>query len=802
MSKRPAGKAKRPSGRVTPGGRATTRAITNEWRGSVAWLAPFFNPSGFGEEARGLVRNLVKRQIPIKIMSADDSPDFVDNLRHDPPLAILLNEALNRPTVAPITAVAHLPIRAIYRVPFAAVTVGRAMFETDGLPAECVARLNTLDEVWVPGHFNLDTFTRAGVRVPMHVVPGGVDASAYRPGLKPLPIVGTRGTVFMSVFEWGHRKAPDLLLRAWADAFRPDADVSLVIRSYLPHYYGGDNASAVYALIDEQLAQFGRTRADVAPIVVVGQQLTTEAMPRFMAAADVYVGAARGEGWGRPLHEAMSCGLPVIATNWGGNTDFMNEANSRLISIDGLVPVDDRMPVEAFRGQMWAEPSVGELTEALRELAADGQMRRTIGRRARADIERQWQWHQVAPRAEDRLRALSGNTPYAVGADLTATGAPSRIRWVGDVFADHSLAGVSRELVSRLGRTHELPVEAVSSELPPYPADNALQLADVPGAGRARPDGPIAFEVRHFWPPDFTPAAQGRLVVIQPWEYGGIPGSWVEAIAQNVEEMWVPTSWVRDCYLRSGVPADKVAVVPNGVDTDLFHPDGPRLHLQTTRTKKLLFVGGVISRKGFDLVLNGYRAAFGPDDDVCLVVKPFGTDGVYSGNNLDDELRAAAADPDGPAIEIIDRRLTKAEMAALYRSADVLVHPYRGEGFGLPVAEAMACGRPTIVTNYGACLDFCDHTTSWLVPAIETHGGLADMGPSPAGYWWAEPDLEQLVGLMRTAVTDQEQAAAKGGAGRERIASRFTWDVAAQAAATRLADLSSPAAADEVLVAR
>ena len=57
----------------------------------------------------------------------------------------------------------------------------------------------------------------------------------------------------------------------------------------------------------------------------------------------------------------------------------------------------------------------------------------------------------------------------------------------------------------------------------------------------------------------------------------------------------------------------------------------------------------------------------------------------------------------GYPVEYIDRSLTEAEMAGLYAACDCLVHPFRGEGFGLPVVEAMACGLPAIVTGAGPC---------------------------------------------------------------------------------------------------
>ena len=82
-----------------------------------------------------------------------------------------------------------------------------------------------------------------------------------------------------------------------------------------------------------------------------------------------------------------------------------------------------------------------------------------------------------------------------------------------------------------------------------------------------------------------------------------------------------------------------------------------------------------------------------------------------------DRIVALAQDPSRPSIRLIDRYLTEREMAALYRSCDVGVFPYRAEGFCVPILEAMACGTPSIVPHFGACLDFCSAATSFLIPA-------------------------------------------------------------------------------------
>ena len=73
-------------------------------------------------------------------------------------------------------------------------------------------------------------------------------------------------------------------------------------------------------------------------------------------------------------------------------------------------------------------------------------------------------------------------------------------------------------------------------------------------------------------PPSFEPPPSGHWVVMQPWEFGSIPAAWVGPMSKVVDEVWTYTSWVRDCYVAAGVPADRVQVVPVGVDPDVFRP--------------------------------------------------------------------------------------------------------------------------------------------------------------------------------------------------------------------------------------
>jgi glycosyltransferase involved in cell wall biosynthesis len=82
---------------------------------------------------------------------------------------------------------------------------------------------------------------------------------------------------------------------------------------------------------------------------------------------------------------------------------------------------------------------------------------------------------------------------------------------------------------------------------------------------------------------------------------------------------------VRTVYERSGIPRDMIRVIPWGVDPTILNPNAPPWHLPTEKKFKFLYVGGTIARKGFDLLFESFCDEFGPNDDVCLVVKDVGT---------------------------------------------------------------------------------------------------------------------------------------------------------------------------------
>jgi glycosyltransferase involved in cell wall biosynthesis len=387
----------------------------DEITSSLRWDAPLFNYGGYASLTRHAVRALVADGVPVQVATRDDDPRVRDESLTSRE-AWIWQRALRRRVRGGVHVSCYTPAnsrgasvfdqRRAENPGFQAY-VGLSMFETDRLPDGWAQACAALDEVWVPSRHSRDLFEQAGVPAKrLRVLPLGIDADRYDPErVEPLPIPGRRGFMFLSVFDWTPRKGWDVLIEAYARAFRAFDDVCLVLRTASRSPADRPN-DAIDALFD----RLGVPTAERPTVIVLDAPVSEDDMPRLYRAADAFVLPTRGEGWGLPLMEAMASGLATIATAWGGHLDFMNAGNSWLIDVEALVPVSDaqarRSPFYAG-GHKWAQPSIDHTARLMRLAFDDPARARRLGQAARDEIGTSWTPRRTADWIAGRINHLA-----------------------------------------------------------------------------------------------------------------------------------------------------------------------------------------------------------------------------------------------------------------------------------------------------------------------------------------------------------------------------------------------------------
>jgi len=224
-------------------------------------------------------------------------------------------------------------------------------------------------------------------------MPLGYDPARFNPSL-PARRSGAR-FIFLSVFEWSERKAPDLMLRAYSAAFTRRDDVLLLLR--INNFSAGvDVARAIADL---------RLPPDAPPVAILyNQQIDPASLGSLYRSADCFVLPTRGEGWGMPILEAMACGLPVIATDWSAQTEFFHAGVGYPLRSRGLVPAEARCPY--YAGWRWADPDVEHLAHLMRHVYEHPDEARQLGARAAQEAAEKWTWHHAALRICERLEQI------------------------------------------------------------------------------------------------------------------------------------------------------------------------------------------------------------------------------------------------------------------------------------------------------------------------------------------------------------------------------------------------------------
>lgn len=263
-------------------------------------------------------------------------------------------------------------------------------WEFDSIPDAWVAKATQVDEVWAATEF-VAKGLREKLSIPVRTLFPGVKLGAYQRrerayfGLQEGAYTFLFTFHMMSIME---RKNPLGLIRAFKEAFASEEPVSLVLKTSF-----GDRHPA-------QLAEL-RVAAVGSNITIIDQVYSPDEVLSLMDSCDAYVSLHRSEGLGLTMAEAMLMGKPVIATNYSGNVDFMDETNSLLVPYK-LVKLGRPIPPYAAESE-WAEPSIEHAAKLMRRVYEDQVWSRAIGERAKISANTRLSLKQAGIRIAQRL---------------------------------------------------------------------------------------------------------------------------------------------------------------------------------------------------------------------------------------------------------------------------------------------------------------------------------------------------------------------------------------------------------------
>ncbi|MEW6640320.1 MAG: glycosyltransferase family 4 protein [Pseudomonadota bacterium] len=335
--------------------------------------------SGLGESAR-LCYHALKASamqtcgldITAELMQPIDCPDFrfADGRDVEGPGTLILH--VNAPLVPfALSRLGRRRIRDKY-------IIGYWAWELPNVPSDWRHGIPFVHEIWVPSAFTADAVRPMAGGRPVRVIPHPVAVQGASAALR-LPRPDRPFTVLL-VFNMASsfaRKNPLASIRAFRRAFGDDPSCRLIVKTV----NGREFPDGIRSITDA----IGAARN----IAVVDRAMTADEIAALYDDSDAVISLHRSEGFGLTLAEAMLRRVPVVATDWSGNVDFLNVGNALPIPCR-LVPAEDPQGTYHHPDMMWAEADVDAAADALRRLRRDPELARRLGEAGARDAARSW----------------------------------------------------------------------------------------------------------------------------------------------------------------------------------------------------------------------------------------------------------------------------------------------------------------------------------------------------------------------------------------------------------------------------
>jgi len=360
-------------------------------RHPVIVVGTFRTASGLGESARLCHDALASAGLPVRgidvtatMMHPEDFAgfEFEDGQACAGPGTLIIH------VNAPLTPLAMLRLGRVVRDKR---IIGYWAWELPRLPDEWHRGRLFVHEIWAPSRFTAEAILPFAQGRPVRVVPHPV-AVRHRQGVRrrdsPQPFF-TVLTIFNTTSTFA-RKNPCAAIKAFRLAFGNDPATRLIVKT------------ANLSFFPQGLGLIKEAASSAKNIIVIDKTMNTAEIAELYDEADVVMSLHRSEGFGLTLAEAMLRGLPVIATNWSGNVDFLSPATGIPVPYR-LIPAEDPQGTYHYPDAVWADADIDAAAAALCRLRQDPALRNRLGAQAAQFATRTWSAEAYASSVRQHL---------------------------------------------------------------------------------------------------------------------------------------------------------------------------------------------------------------------------------------------------------------------------------------------------------------------------------------------------------------------------------------------------------------
>lgn len=334
----------------------------------VLLRGPVLTQSGYGVHARQVAKWLFSRSdldVEVQALPWGDTPWLIDKNADDGFVGRLMEKTVD-PTGRTYDATFQLQLPNEWDTRFSKTNIGiTAGVETDRCNPGWVACCNKMTMVVVPSNHSKKSLLASGeIRVPLHVIP-----EAYSPAIAEKNVTKIDDMEFSTPFNFlifgqltgnnpeNERKNIFYTVKWICETFKNDKDVGIVIKTN-----SGRNTHVDMKIVTQTFETLLREvrRGPYPKLNILHGDMSDNEVSSLYRHPSIkaLVSLTKGEGYGLPILEAAAAGLPVIATNWSGHTDFLS--HGKFIEIDYKLKEIHQSRVDNkifMKGSQWAETS-------------------------------------------------------------------------------------------------------------------------------------------------------------------------------------------------------------------------------------------------------------------------------------------------------------------------------------------------------------------------------------------------------------------------------------------------------------